>query len=186
MKVPAIIACSIISLAVGLLAGAVGATYYSGELTQLWARANPVEGPAGDQKAPDVKAMQKGGMGMGMGGKGPSAKSQLNTLVAKLDILTQKPLTVNLDDAQKKQVQEQLKGLDALDELTEADAKQRLDALLEVVKDQKEQLSVVGFRWPGEKGGGFGGAKDVPNPFKEEPNAKRLQALEQRLGKTTS
>jgi hypothetical protein len=126
--------------------------------------------------------MPKGGMG-GMG-KGPSAKAQLNSLITKLDILTEKPLTLSFDKEQKKKIQEHLQGLAMLEELTEDDAKKRLDGLLDIVKDQKEPLTVVGFRWPGVKGGGFGAPKDVPNPFKEEAGAKHLESFEQRLAKS--
>jgi hypothetical protein len=204
MKVPAIIASSIIFLFVGVGVGAVGATYLklTTDALWFWNKGDAAEGAkdVANVNAPPMPPMGggkgmgggfggppgmggKGGGGFGGGGKGPSAKTQLNTLVAKLDHLTQKPLTVSLDDEQKKQVQEQLQGLGALDELTEDDAKKRLDGLLDVLKTQKETLSVAGFQWPGEKGGGFQGPKDVANPFKDEPNARHLQSLEQRLGK---
>jgi hypothetical protein len=67
-----------------------------------------------------------------------------------------KPLVVTLDDDQKAKVQEQLKGLESMEELTAEEAKTRLDALLAIVEDQRETLEAAGYRWPGG-GGGRGG-----------------------------
>ena len=121
-----------------------------------------------------------GGMGKGGGGGGPSAKLQLSFLVTKLEALTGKPLAVQLNDEQKKKVREQLQGLEGQEDLADEDAKKRLDALLDVLKDQKATLEAAGYRWPGE---GFGQPpSDAPNPFKEEPNANRLKSIRERLG----
>jgi hypothetical protein len=190
MKVPAIIASSIICLMVGIALGAGGATYFGFTVEKVWptgAQANE----DGDQKGPQTgPKMPKGAGPGGPGGadkgipKGPSAKTQLTALVAKLDVLTQKPLTVSLDDDQKKKVQEELEGLDALADLSEDDAKKRLDGLLKVLEDQKEPLGATGFRWPGEKTGAAPAATGAPNPFQEELNARHLQSLQKRLGKS--
>jgi hypothetical protein len=190
LKVSAIIASSVICLTVGVGIGAVGATYLrlTTDSLRFWREAEAADADKKDPGADNAKGMgtkmPKGGTG-GMF-KPPSAKAQLNTLIAKLDVLTQKPLTVSFDDEQKKKVKEHLQGLAALEELTEDDAAKRLDGLLEVLKDQKEPLAVAGFRWPGEKGGGFGPPIDLPNPFKEEAGAKHLDSLEKRLAKTGS
>ncbi len=134
-------------------------------------------------------------MGGGMGGRGPNPKMQLSQLVAKLDVLTEKPLTVQLTPDQKKQVQEQLKGLADAKELSDDDAKAKLEKILGVVKDQKETLEAAGYRWPGAGGpggppapggsggpGGPGGRAEAPaNPFTAEVNASHLKALSQRL-----
>ena len=50
--------------------------------------------------------------------------------VLKCDVLTEKPLTVHLDDKQRKEVQEQLKGLADADDLSDDAAKEKLDKLL--------------------------------------------------------
>jgi len=85
---------------------------------------------------------------------GPSAASQLATLVTKLDLLTNAPLTVTLVDDQKAAVAEQLVGLEELDYLPEADAQKRLDALFEILGEpNKDALSAVGVRWPAHWGG---------------------------------
>jgi hypothetical protein len=148
-----------------------------------------------------------GGMGMaavGGGGRAQSPKRQLVNLVEKLELVANKPITVELTDEQRKQVLEQLKGLKEIEDLKEDEAKKRLDALLEVLEKHKETLQTVGFRWPGAGGGGPGGGgpggfggggfggggggfggggpQDAPNPFKEEKDAKVLNALESRLG----
>jgi hypothetical protein len=147
-------------------------------------------GPGGG--APGIAAF-------GGGGRPPSPKRQLASLVEKLELVANKPVTIELNDAERKQVLEHLKGLKDVEDLPEEDAKKRLDALLLLLEKQKDTLQLVGFRWPGAGGGpggggGFGGGgftsgpggggQDVPNPFKEEARAKALEALESRLGKT--
>ena len=62
-------------------------------------------------------------------------------------------------------------------------SKQRLDALLVVLKDHKEALILAGFAWPGEsKGAGPPMAGSMANPFRIEANGKHLQSLQERLG----
>jgi hypothetical protein len=195
LKVPAIIASSLICLGIGVGVGAVGAIYLGiTDMKAFW-RAHETPTDEGVIKLEPPKGVKglgvpKGGFAAGMAmAKAPSAKVQLNTLVAKLDTLTARPLTVTFSDEQKKKVQEQLHGLATLDELSEDDAKQRLDGLLDVLQDQRESLTAAGYRWPGEQGGGgFGGPKEKENanPFKDEANAKRLESLEKRLTKTSS
>jgi hypothetical protein len=129
--------------------------------------------------------MPKGmGMMMGMGGMGaPSPKDQLTALVAKLDQLTNKPLTIHFDDAQNAKVKEQLAGLAEMEELTAEEAKKRLDALLDILKDFRDTLEAAGYRFPGGQGPGRrppGGQEAGPNPFKDGPNAEHLSGL---LGK---
>jgi hypothetical protein len=121
-------------------------------------------------------------MGGGMGGRGPSARNQLAALVAKLDQLTGKPLAVQLSDEQRAKLREQLEGLDAKDELSDDDAKKRLDAVLDIVKDDRETLEAAGYRWPGQQGG-FRPPADTPNPFKEGQNAQHLKSLHEQLAK---
>jgi hypothetical protein len=132
--------------------------------------------------------------GGGGGGRGaPSPKAQLATLVSKLDVLTEKPLTVNLSAEQQKQVREQLTGLADADELSDDAAKEKLDKLLDVLKDQKDTFEAAGYRWPGAGnaggppgGGGPGGGQQPANPFKGEENSKHLKQLTGRLGKGAS
>jgi hypothetical protein len=187
MKVPAIIASSLICLVVGLGIGGLGMMYIGPITLPPWL-GGPPEPVAADNAqlppgGPPPMGIGKGDKGDKKGGKGPNPKNQLSNLVIKLDVLTNKPLTVSLDAAEKKQVREQLKDLEAMDELSEDAAKQRLDALLVVLKDHKEALVLAGFAWPGEgKGGGPPMAAPVSNPFKIEANGKRLQSLQERLG----
>src|SRR5205807_389261 len=49
---------------------------------------------------------------------GPSSKPQLVALVNKLDALTDRPLTIELSEAQRREVKEQLKGLSDVEDLS--------------------------------------------------------------------
>jgi hypothetical protein len=187
MKVPAIIAASLICLVVGLGIGGLGMMYIGPIKLPAWLGGPPEPVAADNQEAPPggpaAMGMGKGDKGDKKGGKGPNPKTQLSNLVTKLDVLTSKPLTVALDAGEKKQVREQLKGLEAMDDLPEDAAKQRLDALLVVLKDHKEALILAGFAWPGEsKGAGPPMAGSMANPFRIEANGKHLQSLQERLG----
>jgi hypothetical protein len=142
--------------------------------------APPIE--AGKNDAPKGVApkamMPKGGGGM-MGGmsRGPNSKAQLVSLVTKLSQLTEKPLSITLNEDRKKKVAEQIKDLETLDNLSDDEASKRLKALLDVVKDDRESMESAGFTC----GGGFGPRKDDPNPFKSERNSKTLKALQDRV-----
>jgi hypothetical protein len=129
-------------------------------------------------KAPPKKAERKKG----------NPKAELETLVTKLDVLTQKPLAVHLDKDQEQKVREQLKGLDTLNALSPLDAQRRLDALLKILQGQREPLEKAGFRWPQEKEAEAPGDPRMrpPNPFRAEPAAGHLRSLEARLGKAGS
>ncbi len=118
--------------------------------------------------------------------RGPSPKGQLASLVAKLDALTDKPLAVQLTAEQRKQIQEQLNGLADAKELSDDEAKAKLDKILDVLKDQKDTMEKAGYRWPG--GGGAGGPPPArppapANPFTTEANAGHLKSLSERLEK---
>jgi hypothetical protein len=126
----------------------------------------------------------RGGGGGGMrggGGRGgpsaPTSKSQLVGLVAKLDILTAKPLVVNLTEEQKRQIREKLQGLSEKKDLSEEDAKSTLDAILEIIKNDKETLAAAGYP-PGQS---VESPPAIPNPFLEGGNAEHLKALQARL-----
>jgi hypothetical protein len=122
---------------------------------------------------------KKGGTGGKKGGFGPTSKAYLTMLVAKLDVLTAKPLSVELTDDQRAKVREQLKGLAGEDDLSEDDAKERLDKLLRILQPQKATLEEAGFLWPG---GGFQlPMNTADNPFKEGTHADHLKNLDKRL-----
>lgn len=180
-KVPAIVSTGIICLLVGVGIGVLGMSLVGGPsyptvTTEIAPMSNSQAGAM-----PGAPAGGPPGMG-GMGGqRGPNPKWQLVSLVTKLDLLSQKPLAISLSDQQKKQVHEQLQGLEALQELSAEEAKKRLDAMLETVKDQKETLEAAGYRWPGQ--GRFRPPADTPNPFRDENNSKALKSLQEQLGK---
>jgi hypothetical protein len=132
-----------------------------------------------------------GGGGGGKGGGGPGPKVQLARLVNKLDVLTIRPLTVQLTPQQKQDIKKLLADLDANEELTDDEAKTKLDALMKLVEGQKDTLEAAGYIWPAGQGGGGGGGgmggggvtPPPPNPFKTEPNAAHLKSLQATLGK---
>jgi hypothetical protein len=120
----------------------------------------------------DMMAMMMGGKG-----KGASPKSQLESLIVKLDLLTQKLLKIELSKEQAKKVGEEVRELAKAD-LTDDDAKKHLDRLLEVLGDQKETLTAAGFRWPSAQGDAKGGPGGGGAPVDME---KHLKSLQQRL-----
>lgn len=181
-KVSAVLATGVVCFALGVGAGILGMAFF-GEpgYPRATAQAVPADMPGGGMgKAGGGPGAPGGPGGAGKAGgfRGPSPKNQLVSLVDKLDLLTQKPLSISLSADQKKQVAERLKGLEALETLADEDAKTRLDALLETLKDHKETLEAAGYRWPGQP---FSRPANVPNPFKDEKNGKALSALQQRV-----
>jgi hypothetical protein len=210
LKVPAIIAASIISFVLGAGAALVSVTYINpdwrtpkaadskqsasaasdaGAPPGGGAMRGPGGGPGGGRAAggPGGGGRPGGGRpgGGGAGGGGPSSKAQLVALVTKLEQLTSKPLTVNLNEEQQAKLREELKGLDEKDDLTDDEAKKRLDSILELVKGDKETLEAAGYRWPGQRGGGGGAPtpSEERNPFKAEDAGKHLKALRDQLSK---
>jgi hypothetical protein len=119
-----------------------------------------------------------GGFGGPLGGVN---KSRLAALVTKLDDLTSKPLELTLSEDQKKKVREQIKDLDQKEELSDEEAKKRLDALQEVVTpEQRKTLEAAGFRFAPQRGGGP--PANLPNPFQAGDDSKHLKELKDRLG----
>src|SRR5262249_23908041 len=116
-----------------------------------------------------------GGPGGGGGfGAGPTAQTPATKLATKPDPPTHQPPAITLTEEQRTKLREQLQGLDEADKLEEEDAKKRLDAILEIVKGDKETLQAAGYRWPGERG--FGPPpSDAPNPFKDEASGQHLK-----------
>jgi hypothetical protein len=133
---------------------------------------------------------------MGVGGPPPGAalcrgpagganKAQLAALVGKLDLLTEKPLSIHLSDEQRKDVTELLKGLADADDLSDEDAKAKVDKLHSLLQEQRETLEATGYSWSGQRAGlGRGGPAngDQPaNPFKADQNAGHLKRLTERI-----
>jgi hypothetical protein len=137
--------------------------------------------PGGKMGGGSPGGMMGGGPGMGGmgGGRGPSAKNQLAALVTKLELLTDRALSINLADEQKPALDEQIRGLDTMDELADEEAQKRLDALLDLLADHKDTLVAAGYRWPGD--GGFRPPADTPNPFADGSAAEALKLLQERL-----
>jgi hypothetical protein len=110
----------------------------------------------------------------------------LAALVIKLDRLTSKPLSIDLSEDQKKRLREQLQGLADQDKLSDDEAKKKLDALLDVLKSNKDTLVAAGYPWPGERPQGPRMEAPSQNPFRERGNQNHLKALEDRLAKGTA
>jgi hypothetical protein len=206
VKVPAIMVSIVGALGVGLAGGIVLMGMMGYEVkpdtgdSAPEANAAP-QGPPGEGGGRGRGAPMGRGMGAGGGGRGgPNSRTQLANLVDKLDTLTAKPLEIRLTDSQRKEVKETLKGLDG-EELSEEEAKEKLDKLQDVLKEQKSTLEAAGYRFPGEGGGGGGrgpgggqgaagsgraGPPPPTNPFKADQNAKHLKSLTERLDKGTA
>jgi hypothetical protein len=193
-------------LFIGLAAGMLTMFLLQGAMPQAKAAA-----PTAEATAPiegNRRAMAPAMMGIG-GGRFASLKGQLATLVEKLNLLTDKPLTLQLSDDQKKRLREQVQGLQDIQELSDAEVQKRIEAVQDAIKDQREILEAVGYRWstPGEgsqgpmgAGPGMGGGPRMPgmgrgsggnpppemspNPFADGKNRKSLEALQDRLAPT--
>lgn len=192
-KLPATLAVGVICLALGVAAG-VGVMTVAADGKKADAKA----AEESDKETP-AKAGGKGGGGKGggkgaFGGKGggkgggagraPGPKVQLAQLVTKLDTLTRKPLSVQLSAEEKQKAKDLLADLDAKDELTDDDARAKLDALLKLLEGHKEPLEAAGFRWPGSPAGGPRPPGEAPpNPFKAGEDGEHLKSLQATLGR---
>jgi hypothetical protein len=180
LKVPALVSVGLICCVVGIGAGALGHAAFG----EFWRKPPQSEEGGEAPSSPAIGMQMPRMMGAGMpamGGRGPSSKNQLATLVTKIDQLTKKPLVINLTDEKRTKLREQLQGLDKKEELSEVEAKKRLDAILEVVKEDRATLEAAGYRWPGEGGGGFRPPSNDPNPFTSEQNGKHLKSLQEQV-----
>jgi hypothetical protein len=201
LKVPGILVAIVGGIGLGVAAGVIlmGTMGYDMKTMEgdPGSRPDVVPGQPSGVMANMGRGMPGGGMpgggmpGRGGRGGGPNYKGQLANLIGKLDVLTDKPLTIRLSDEQRTKVKELLKGLDG-DELSDEEAQKKSEELHELLKDQKDTLEAAGYRWPGEGGGrgggrggrgGRGGPGGPSNPFKTDDNAKHLKSLEDRLDK---
>ena len=193
VRIPAGVLGTIAGLVAGLGIGVIGMARYGYQMPKqdedpAGEAANakdapkaipPKMGPGGG-KGMMMPGMGKGGGGKGKGGGPPSDKVQLAALVVKLQQLTEKPLTLKLTDEQRATIREQLKDLAEPEELSNEDAKKRLDAILAAMKDDRPTLEAAGYQWPGAPPQL---AATGQNPFKEGPARDRLQSLQERLAK---
>src|SRR5262249_47461032 len=93
--------------------------------------------PAAEATAPadnNRRSMAPAMMGIG-GGRFAFPKGQLAALVDKLNLLTDKPLTLQLSDEQKQRLREQVQGLQDIQELSDAEAQKRIEAVQDAIKD---------------------------------------------------
>lgn len=133
--------------------------------------------------APGGPAKGKTG-GSAPGGGGPSPRQQLASLVNALDSLSDKPITITLSDQARTDIAAQLKGLDAVTEIKDDEAKSKLEAIQKIVEKDRASLETVGYRWVTDgKSANRPTTAESANPFKEGKDAERLKSLLERLGK---
>jgi hypothetical protein len=178
-------------LATGVVMGMVLLAYYGDEWDPLGTGASLLEAPV---PAAEPGSAPRGGPGRGPMGPAtkaapsstaPNPKTQLAALVAKLDQLVERPIAVTLDDRQRAKLREALDGVDKPAELSRDEAKARLDAIQELLRDQRPALEAAGYRWPESGGGGMVGVmgpSDPMNPFHETGGSRHLRSLRERLG----
>ena len=196
LKIPGIFFGILGGLGLGAALGVIAMAYYGYQLKEP----DPAGGAApqsgmtpGGGGPPNMMARMGGGMpgggmpGMMGGGRGPNSKTQLASLIAKLDVLTNKPLEVKLNAEQKKKCASSLRSWTNKRISARTRRRRNSGALLDVLKDQRQTLEAAGYRWPGQGAGGRGGrpAATPPNPFKDEPNSKHLKALQSQLDEKT-
>jgi hypothetical protein len=137
-------------------------------------------GPGGGQGKGGPGGAGKGKAG-GTGGFTSSATARLTALITKLDILTKKPLTLELSADQKKHLQEQLNMLANNSAVDDAEANKRLEAILNIMQKDKDTLEAAGFNFSGQRPGGGAPAATGANPFKLGEPGQHLKALQDRL-----
>jgi hypothetical protein len=154
--------------------------------TQMAAPTMPVNagGPPMGEGGPRGGGMRGGGGPRG--GSGPNSKNQLASLITRLDLLTHERPAVKLDGEQKKKMREQILQLDEKEELSEEEAKKKLDAVMEILTDdQRKTLGEAGATGAGQRGGNRGGEAPA-NPFLEGQANQHLKSLRGELeGKKT-
>jgi hypothetical protein len=197
-QVPAVISAGIIAFILGTGLGAFGMFYLKFDpKTQDARKVTDGEDGAAAKGPPGGMMGGQGGPGGPPGGKGKGGppggtgrdmlsgmasnpKAQLVSLVGKLDALTTKPLSITLSDDQKTKLAEQLKTLEPEEDMTDEEARKRLDDMLKIFEPgQKETLEAAGF-----------GGTPMPrppdasaNPFADGVNKEHLKKLGERLSK---
>ena len=195
LKIPAVIMGIAGGFGVGAAAGviALGALGYHWESHPASASDQPAGGPGGPGGPGGMMMMGgPGGQGRGGpggrgggGGAGASSKNRLVSVLNKLDLVTSgNGLKVTMDAEQKRKVREQIQKLDEVDNLSEDEAKAKLDAVLNsLTQEQRDTLSEAGANWgqqAGNRGGGLGGGGGgdaQSNPFKEGQAKQHLKSL---------
>jgi hypothetical protein len=132
-----------------------------------------------DPKAVMKDPGPKGQMAKGL--LGPRPVESVVQLITKLDDLTADPAKLQLTDEQRAKLVEQLGPLDEPEFLSDFLANQQMDAMLAVLKNQRQILETAGFKWPNAIYDPY--QRPPKNPFKEGEAAKHLKSLEDRLAK---
>jgi hypothetical protein len=187
MKIPGVITAAFGGLGAGL---ALGIVFMAGFGYTPSRRDVPIDTESGEEAR--LRLMPGGGMPMGpgepAGPKAPDPRVQLVDLVRSLERVADRPLTITLSTEQRTAIVEQLKGLDAADQITEDSARTRLEAIHKIVEKDRTALEAIGYRGLGDAQGGgrpSGPSSKVnpANPFKGGPAADQLKSLLDRLAK---
>src|SRR5436190_16361301 len=141
----------------------------------------PKMGGGGASKMGGGGARRMGGGGPG--GGAPNPRTQLLNLIDTLDRVLDRQVAVTLSADDRAAVAAQLKGLDDAKEVTNDEAKAKLDAILQVVEKDRPALEATGYRWP------VAGPKDADpprtgatsNPFQIPQTAAKIRSLTERL-----
>lgn len=178
-KVPIYVTACILCLLIGVAGGVFGMTFFGYTLTPAPPKGTPLGGmpPGGMMGGMPPGGMKGFGMKGGKGGGMNNPKTQLASLVTKLDQLSQKPLKIELTKEQQQKVIEVLAGLADKKELSNEEASDGLKSVLEVLKDQLPVLQSVGVRVPGQMDPPPG-----PNPFLDDETKKHWQSLKKQFG----
>jgi hypothetical protein len=188
MKMPAVITAAFGGVVAGIALGVLLMAGFGYKAHREEPLPSDMSGPPGLAGAP--KGLTKGqgkGPGGPMGGFGgppaPSSRDQLASLVAALDTVADRPLTVSLTPEEKSAIVKELKALSEAPTVNNDEAKARLDAMLKIVEKHREALQTVGFRTGPLPKTGSGLEKENPNPFKSGPAAEHVKSLLERLSK---
>jgi hypothetical protein len=197
--------------AVGVLLGSIasyGAVSLLGytvekDYRRTWPAVEPAEGEEEEDEYAEAGMGEGmgGGTGGGMGGRGgfggPRPKRDLTNLVRKLELLTG-DVAITLSSEQASALATCLADLEKEETMSDDNAQAKHDELLAIMdEDQQSRLKAVGLPRSfgrggagGRGGGGGGGGRGGPgggeqdedaNPFQQDPNAKALAGLRQRL-----
>ncbi|HZV05672.1 MAG TPA: hypothetical protein VE999_11370 [Gemmataceae bacterium] len=191
MKIPAFLLGIVGGVGVGAAVAIIGMMGFGWRwYAQYYENQNPRMGSGGSPPAMGVVGGGPPAAGGGSGQRGgrqrgsadSNSKNQLASLITKLDLLTHERPVVQLDAEQKRQIRKQIEKLDDKEDLSEEEAKKKLDAMVGILHDdQKKILSEAGANLPGQQGGNRGRGEAPPNPFKEGQPNQHLKSLSNQL-----
>jgi hypothetical protein len=191
LRIPAFLLAIVGGVGLGAAVAVIGMMGFGWRwYAQYYENQNPRMGSGGSPPAmgvvgggPQTTAGGGGQRGGGQrGAANTNSKNQLASLITKLDLLTHERPVVQLDAEQKRQIRKQIEKLEDKEDLSEEDAKKKLDAVVAILHDdQKRTLNEAGANLPGQQGGNRGRGEPPPNPFKEGQPNQHLKSLSNQL-----